>query len=93
MRGLNVHSIVLQVPITDLAHSHTKLSGASDPSAVIGVYASASRQKTRVLDEDNGSSTSSGDWVQVSRLGEPLINEVLIPMGQKDRWNRHRSGG
>ena len=85
---LSVHSIVLQVPITDLAHSHMALTGATDPNAVIGVYASASRKKTRVLDDDDRrSDDDNSDWVQVSRLGEPLINEVLIPMGRKDRWN------
>jgi hypothetical protein len=54
---------------------------------VIGVYASASRKSLNVLDKDDND-RDDGDWVQVSRLGEPLINEVLIPMGQKDRWNR-----
>jgi hypothetical protein len=62
-------------------------SGPSGSTAVIGVYASASRHKVTVLDED-GSDKLAGPWVQVSRLGEPLINEVIIPLGQKDKWNR-----
>jgi hypothetical protein len=53
---------------------------------VIGVYASASRQRVRVLRKD-GSVHNSGPWQQVSRLGEPLINEVIIPLGKKDYWN------
>ena len=89
--GLSVHSIVLQVPKSDLSHNHTTppltLSGINDPNSIIGVYASASRKSTRVLDGDDRDD-DNGNWVQISRLGEPLINEVLIPMGQKDRWNR-----
>jgi len=53
----------------------------------IGVYASASRQQVRILRNDGGSD-DGGPFVQVSRLGEPLINEVVIPLGLKDRWNR-----
>jgi len=56
------------------------------------VYASASRQKIRVLQSD-GTDDHHGQWVQVSRLGEPLINEVIIPLGQKDAWNRSDPGG
>jgi hypothetical protein len=87
LQGLNVHSIVLQVPISDLTPDHMMPSGPSASTAVIGVYASASRHKVTVLDED-GSDKLAGPWVQVSRLGEPLINEVIIPLGQKDKWNR-----
>jgi hypothetical protein len=62
-------------------------SGAGDAKAIIGVYASASRKQVTVLRQD-GDDQQQGEWVQVSRLGEPLINEVIIPLGQKDRWNR-----
>jgi hypothetical protein len=88
LAGLNVHSIVLQVPIEDLTRDHRTPSGPSDPNAVIGVYANASRHRATVLDDD-GNDSEQGSWVQVSRLGEPLINEVIIPLGQKDKWNRH----
>ncbi|RYD82659.1 MAG: DUF4331 domain-containing protein, partial [Sphingobacteriales bacterium] len=57
-----------------------------DPDFVIGVWASASRQMVRTL-VDNGMDTASGSWVQVSRLGMPLTNEAVIPIGAKDRWN------
>jgi hypothetical protein len=83
--GLSVHSIVLQVPKSDLAHNHMTPTDPNDRNSVIGVYASASRKSTRVLDDSDDDTDSR--WVQVSRLGEPLINEVLIPMGMKDRWN------
>jgi hypothetical protein len=84
--GYNTHSIVLQVPINRLTRNHRMPSGADDPKAVIGVYASAERRKVRVLESD-GTPRQSNRWVQVSRLGEPLINEAVIPLGKKDLWN------
>jgi hypothetical protein len=75
--GYNVHSIVIQVPIAQL----------TDTSPTIGVYASASRPALRILKAD-GQQKTVGPEVQVSRLGNPLVNEVLIPLGQKDYWNR-----
>jgi hypothetical protein len=78
LKNYNTHSIAIQVPISQL------LSGPTQPT--IGIYATASRQKERVLRGD-GTVDNHGPWVQVSRLGNPLINEVLIPLGQKDYWN------
>ena len=63
-----------------------RLVPAPMADGTIGVYASASRQAVRVLNGD-GTVGTSGDWVQVSRLGNPLVNEVVIPIGQSDRWN------
>jgi hypothetical protein len=77
--GYNTHAIAIQVPISQLKGPNGQM--------VIGVYANASRQKTSVLRED-GTIGASGPWVQVSRLGNPLINEVIIPLGKKDFWNR-----
>ncbi len=57
-----------------------------DSTSVIGVWATASRQRGKMHGDDGGSS-SAGSWVQVSRLGNPLINEVIIPMAKKDGWN------
>ena len=76
--NLNVNSIAIQVPI-----SAVTISG----HPVIGVWTTASRQKARVYDADAGEYVNSGPWTQVSRLGNPLVNEVLIPMGSKDLWN------
>jgi hypothetical protein len=87
LRSMNVHSIALQVPITDLTVDHKVPTDKTDPRSIIGVYTSASRQRVTVLQE-SGNDTEQGDFVQVSRLGEPLINEAIIPLGQKDRWNR-----
>jgi Domain of unknown function (DUF4331) len=76
--GFNVHSIVLQVPIADI------LSSQSDP--VIGVWATASRQTTCTR---GGFSipSCSGAFVQISRLGMPLVNEVVMPRALKDAFN------
>jgi Domain of unknown function (DUF4331) len=78
LKNYNTHSIAIQVPIDDL-------TTFSNP--VIGIYASASRQKETVLRKD-GTKDGHGPWVQVSRLGNPLVNEVVTPLGDKDYWNR-----
>ena len=83
--GYNTHSIVLQVPIKKLTRDHMTHE-ADEPEAVIGVYATASRQRVRVL-QDGGDVRNKAGWVQISRLGEPLINEAVIPRGKKDLWN------
>jgi Domain of unknown function (DUF4331) len=85
--GYNTHSIVLQVPIKQLTADHQALTGADDPNAVIGVYATSWRRQVRVLKAEGGAPSSHGGWVQVSRLGMPLVNEVVIPLGKKDRFN------
>ncbi len=90
--GFNTHAIAIQVPISQLTRGHVSIAGPNDPKAVIGVYASASRQKIRILDKDGGVKNRDG-WVQVSRLGEPLVNEVIIPLGKKDAWNRSDPAG
>jgi hypothetical protein len=82
---LNVHSIAIQVPITDLVRKGA--SGGADPRSVIGVWTTASRQRVRLWDADHGENLDSGPFRQVSRLGNPLINEVIIALGDKDRWN------
>ncbi|HBY98722.1 MAG: DUF4331 domain-containing protein [Ardenticatenaceae bacterium] len=80
LSGYNVHSIALQVPISRL------LASAPSGETVIGVWATSSRQSTRVLAPLGGVSTS-GDWVQVSRLGMPLTNEAVLPLALKDAFN------
>ena len=86
LRAYNVHTIALQVPIADLTVDGSTPTDHSKPNAVIGVWASASRQQALVRNP-NGPDTSTGPWIQVSRLGNPLVNEALIPMGLKDKWN------
>jgi hypothetical protein len=84
--GFNTHSIVLQIPIPQLTRTHQLPSGPDDPGAVIGIYTSARRKRVQVLSILRGS-VLRGEFVQVSRLGNPLVNAVLIPLGQKDRWS------
>jgi hypothetical protein len=84
--GYNTHTIALQVPIRQLTRNRAMPTDPADRRAVIGVYASAERRKIRILERDGTPSQQSG-WVQVSRLGEPLINEAVIPLGKKDLWN------
>lgn len=86
-QGLNVHSIAIQVPITDLTRHHNRPRDVADPGAVIGVWATASRHKVRVFDEKTGRTRSVGQFRQVSRLANPLFNEVINPMAIKDLWN------
>ncbi len=64
--GFNVNTIAIEVPIADLTHN---------PDAVIGMYASTSRQQ------------SKGEHIQVARMANPLVNELLIGTGRKDLWN------
>ena len=89
LNRFNVHSIILKVPINLLQKDGKNLSQAAnilDPDYVIGVWASASRQKIQTLSAGD-SPASDGPFVQVSRLGMPLVNEAIIPIGMKDRWN------
>jgi len=85
----NVSTIAIQVDIADLQKDHKSVDKATnilDADYIIGVWASASRRKIRTLNTD-GTQTSTGAWVQVSRLGMPLTNEAVIPIGNKDLWN------
>jgi Domain of unknown function (DUF4331) len=88
----NIHTIALQVRIEDLTSNGSRPTDPMDPHAVIGVWGTASRQKGRVLNGQGGE-TESGPWMQVSRLAEPLINEVIIPLGTKDYWNSQKPNG
>src|SRR3954454_20309560 len=87
LQAFNVHTIALQVPISDLSRNGDIPKDPSKASAVIGVWATASRQKSRVWDEKKERYVGHGPWKQVSRLGNPLFNEVIVPMAEKDIWN------
>ncbi|MDR3680596.1 MAG: DUF4331 domain-containing protein [Flavipsychrobacter sp.] len=85
----NCHTIAMKIPISSLQQTGLSVSSATsilDPAFVIGVWASASRQQMKTLNT-GAASTYSGNWVQVSRLGMPLTNEAIIPVGMKDLWN------
>ncbi|MGZ4132755.1 MAG: DUF4331 domain-containing protein [Actinomycetota bacterium] len=84
--GFNVHTIAIQVPADDLTRGRSRITDPTDPRATIGVWSTASRRRSLVRD-DHGDLVQTGPWVQVSRLGNPLFNEVIVPMAEKDRWN------
>ncbi|NNE71973.1 MAG: DUF4331 family protein [Rhodothermales bacterium] len=88
--GFNTHTIAMQIPISNLQKDGKSASQAAnilDSEFVIGVWASASRPQIRTLSAEGEKPVHSGPWVQVSRLGMPLTNEAVIPIGEKDRWN------
>ena len=91
----NVHSIALSVPIATLQKDGKAVSAAAnilDPDYVIGVWASASRPSMRTLSATGGATTGNATYTQVSRLGMPLLNEAINPIGAKDAWNRAMPG-
>lgn len=77
LAGYNVSTLALQVPISEL----------TDGDDIIGVWTTASRQSTRVLNSNPAKNQERGNWVQVSRLGSPLVNEVVVPLAAKDLFN------
>jgi hypothetical protein len=85
--GYNTHTIAIQVPMSDLTRDGRNVSSPTDPNAIIGVWATSDRRQVRVLRSQGGTPYSAGRWVQVSRLAMPLVNEVVIPLGLKDRFN------
>ncbi|MFL5681517.1 MAG: DUF4331 domain-containing protein [Chloroflexota bacterium] len=84
--GFNTNSIAIEIPIQTLTRDHALPTGPNDSDADLGIWAAASRRKYRTLNA-NGTMSTSGPWQQVSRLGNPLINEVVIPTTKKDYWN------
>jgi Domain of unknown function (DUF4331) len=85
-KGFNVSSIALEVPIKELTSSGKMPKKPTDKDAVIGVWATASRKATTVIHPD-GTRVMEGEWRQISRLGNPLVNEVVIPLKLKDAFN------
>jgi hypothetical protein len=81
LAGFNVNTVALQVPKSDLAKSKD-----ADANPIIGIWSTTSRKSARVQLAD-GSQQNRGKYVQVSRLGMPLVNEVVIPVGLKDYFN------
>ncbi len=86
LRSFNISTIGLEIPIQELTRNRAVPTSSTDPNAVIGVFSTASRRSMRVLNT-NGTQTTSGGFVQVSRLGSPLVNEVVIPLALKDAFN------
>lgn len=93
LANFNVNSIAIQIPISLITSTASQPSQPTDPAAIVGVYATAARPSMRVLNT-NGTATTTGDCsqgqgipgapatcVQVSRIGNPLVNELFIPRG------------
>src|SRR5882672_4515769 len=87
LSGYNISTIAIEVPISSVT---------GNPGAVIGAYAAMSRQKVRVMkigdsgddsDDDEKAALSAGPFVQVSRMANPLVNELIIGTERKDAWN------
>jgi Domain of unknown function (DUF4331) len=86
-KALNIHAIAIQIPISALTADGSVPSDPMSAISVLGIWGAASRRKMRLADAANEELSEAGPWVQVSRLGNPLFNEVLVPLGRKDRWN------
>jgi hypothetical protein len=87
--GYNTHTIALSIPLKVANGGTDVVKGTPNTAQTVGVWASASRRKTRVL-RANGDAEWLGPWTQVGRLGIPLINEAVIGLQDKDLWNRLR---
>jgi hypothetical protein len=85
--GYNVHSFVLQVPEREVTVDGKQVADMKAKNAVVGVWSTTERRRVSVLAHGARKSSSHSSWVQVSRLGNPLINEVIIPIGKKDKFN------
>lgn len=83
--GLNVHSIAIEVPIAALTANRNRPAAASDPGAILGIWSTASRPS--VTTRNGAEERHNNRFVQVSRLGQPLVNEVVIPRALKDAFN------
>jgi uncharacterized protein DUF4331 len=84
--GFGVHTIAIKVPKRELTRSGRTPTDPMSRDSVIGVWGAASRQRA-LIRHSEGQSSEFGDWVQISRLGNPLFNEVIVPIGEKDAWN------
>lgn len=93
VQACNVHSIAIQVPISTLTRYKNRPSNRFNQFATLGIWATAERRRSTVIDPTTGVRTGAGPYTQVSRLGNPLVNEVLIPMSRKDAWNSGKPSG
>jgi hypothetical protein len=94
LSGYWTSSTIMQIPEAQVTRDHQPVASADAANAVVGVWSTTERRKLQVTDADAGAGSSDrvhgkeNKWVQVSRLGNPLINEVVIPLGKKDKFNR-----
>jgi len=84
--AVGVHAIAVQVPLHQVCHDGTRKVRGRDPGAVIGVWTSASRRQVQVRGGDRDDDVVVGPLVQVSRLGDPLVSEVVVPAAEDKRF-------
>lgn len=87
LAGKNVSSIAIEVPIQSLTRSGSMATDPTSQDAVIGVWSTTSRRSTSVFRVPQQRGARNGQFVQISRLGNPLVNEVVIPLKLKDAFN------
>ncbi|MFP5352523.1 MAG: DUF4331 domain-containing protein [Actinomycetota bacterium] len=83
LAGFNTNALAIQVPKTEVA----KNGDITANNSVIGVWSTASRRSAKISDPQTGKVSFKGPYSQVSRLGQPLVNEVVVPVGLKDYFN------
>ena len=83
--GYNVNTIAIEVPIAMLTSTGT-IEPATNKAATIGTWGTTSRPRITVRRAPN-TPTYSGGWSQIQRMGNPLINELIIGTGDKDYWS------
>jgi Domain of unknown function (DUF4331) len=92
--GMSTHSIALQIPEEEITRNGDAVAGPDSFNSVVGVWSTTERRRLELTaadyDKNAGRkiSRARNGWVQVSRLGNPLVNEVIIPLGDKDKFNR-----
>lgn len=95
LAGYGVQSIVLQVPEAQVTRDRKAVSGPAGSNAVVGVWASTERKRLQVTNRasDNSRAGRGSAWVQVSRLANPLVNELFVPQTLKDKYNSTQPSG
>ena len=86
-KGYNVLTFAIQIPLANLPAAIPYMDAFTGLSHGLGIYASVSRQRI-TLRNTSADNTNSGPWIQTNRLGNPLFNEVLVAIQDKDNYNR-----
>jgi len=86
-KGYNVLTYAIQIPLANLPAAIAYTDAFTGASHGLGIYASVSRQRI-TLRNTSADNTNAGPWIQINRLGNPLFNEVLVAIQDKDNYNR-----
>jgi hypothetical protein len=93
LAGYSVHSVALQIPEQAVTRDRKAVAGPGAANAVVGVWSSTDRHRVTVLRSPGHRTRVGRRWTQVSRLGNPLVNELIIPLGRKDQFNHTTPDG